>query len=145
MVQYDILLSFRGNFSKEEMDTIIEDVKMVSALNVASRAIMEDQNNMRFSKEYMSRTRVNILPESQFPTAVYLDVIPPKIRNIDDMDKFMSVVMFFLCETVKKVCGHGTDDDGAVRRFMSDMDEIVSEDESVLFEIRGNIFLYRKN
>lgn len=145
MTQYDVLLSFRGNFTKEEMDTIIEDVKMVSALNVASRAIMEDQNNMRFSKEYMSRTKVEILPESQFPAAVYLDVIPPKIRNIDDMDKFMSAVMFFLCETVKKVCDHGTDDDGAVRRFMNDMGEIVDVDESVLFEIRGNIFLYRKD
>ena len=144
MTEYDILLSFEGDMTKEDMDTLVYDMQMISALNVASRAIMEDQDNMRFSKEYMSRTKVNVLPGSHFPEAVYLDVIPPKLRGVSDLDKFMSAVMFFVCDSLDKIKGGNYDDNGADRRIHDDISGMVERGGKVIIEVRGHTFVFGK-
>lgn len=144
MTEYDILLSFEGDMTKDDLDTMIYDIQMISALNVASRAIMEDQDNMRFSKEYMSRTKVNVLPGSNFPEAVYLDVVPPKLRGVEDLHKFMSAVMYFVCDSLDKIKNGKYDDNGADRRIHDDISGMLDRGGKVTIEVRGNRFVFER-
>jgi len=144
MTEYDILLSFEGDATKEDLDAMIYDMQMISALNVASRAIMEDQDNMRFAKEYMSRTKVNVLPGSNFPEAVYLDVVPPKLRGINDMHQFMSAVMYFVCDALDKVKNGRFDDNGANRRINYDISDMLDRGIKVTIVVRGNRFVFER-
>ena len=144
MTEYDIMLRFEGELTEDDLDTIIYDIQMISALNVASRAIMENQNNMRFAKEYMSRTKVNVLPGSKFPDAVYLDVVPPKLRDISDMHQFMSAVMYFVCESLGRVEDGNFDENGADRRIHDDISGILDRGGRVIAEVRGNTFVFER-
>ena len=144
MTEYDILLSFEGDVTKEDLDMMVYDMQMISALNVASRAIMEDQDNMRFAKEYMSRTKINVLPGSNFPEAVYLDVVPPKLRGINDMHQFMSAVMYFVCDALDKIKNGKFDDNGADRRINQDISALTERGVTLAIEVRGNRFVFER-
>ena len=144
MTEYDILISFEGETTKKDLDTMVDDMQMISALNVASRAMLENQDNMRFSKEYMSRTKVNVLPESHFPEAVYLDVVPPKLRGVSDLHQFMSVVMYFVCDALDKIKKGDYDGNGANRRIHYDISEMLDRGLKVTIEVRGNRFVFER-
>lgn len=144
MTEYDILLSFEGDVTKEDLDMMVYDMQMISALNVASRAIMEDQDNMRFAKEYMSRTKINVLPGSNFPEAVYLDVVPSKLRGINDMHQFMSAVMYFVCDALDKIKNGRFDDNGADRRINNDISALTERGVTLAIEVRGNRFVFER-
>ncbi len=144
MTEYDILLSFEGDVTKEDLDVMVYDMQMISALNVASRAILENQDNMRFAKEYMSRTKINVLPGSNFPEAVYLDVVPPKLRGISDMHQFMSAVMYFVCDALDKIKNGRYDDNGADRRINHDISALLDRGVKLTIEVRGIRFVFEK-